>query len=152
MAWHALCERFGEARASFIVTSLDPNEGGGRAQPTGTDSAAPLPQPEVAPPGWLEPVRARALPDRFAIAGYRGERRVLLHWTRPVAPELRLTPALGIPGDELAETADDLDFDAYWGPDSAAELYHFIGKDIAYFHTLTRYCLILVTVGSRKYE
>ena len=28
------------------------------------------------------------------------------------------------------------DFDAVWGPDSEAELYHFIGKDIAYFHTL----------------
>jgi methionyl-tRNA synthetase len=29
-----------------------------------------------------------------------------------------------------------LDFDAFWGPSSAAELYHFIGKDIAYFHSL----------------
>jgi len=29
-----------------------------------------------------------------------------------------------------------LDFDAFWGRDSGAELYHFIGKDIAYFHTL----------------
>jgi len=28
------------------------------------------------------------------------------------------------------------DFDAYWGGDSAVELYHFIGKDIIYFHTL----------------
>ena len=28
------------------------------------------------------------------------------------------------------------DFDAYWRADSEAELYHFIGKDIAYFHTL----------------
>ena len=28
------------------------------------------------------------------------------------------------------------DFDSYWKPDSGAELYHFIGKDIAYFHTL----------------
>ena len=28
------------------------------------------------------------------------------------------------------------DFDAWWRPDSDAELYHFIGKDIAYFHTL----------------
>lgn len=27
-------------------------------------------------------------------------------------------------------------FDDYWKPDSDAELYHFIGKDIAYFHTL----------------
>jgi len=29
-----------------------------------------------------------------------------------------------------------LDFDAYWGKDSQAELYHFIGKDILRFHTL----------------
>jgi methionyl-tRNA synthetase len=29
-----------------------------------------------------------------------------------------------------------LDFEAYWGKDSAAELYHFIGKDIIYFHAL----------------
>ena len=30
----------------------------------------------------------------------------------------------------------DLNFDEYWGKDSDAELYHFIGKDIMYFHTL----------------
>jgi methionyl-tRNA synthetase len=29
-----------------------------------------------------------------------------------------------------------LDFDAFWKPDSATELYHFIGKDILYFHAL----------------
>jgi len=29
-----------------------------------------------------------------------------------------------------------LDFDDYWGPDSQAELHHFIGKDILYFHSL----------------
>lgn len=29
-----------------------------------------------------------------------------------------------------------LDFDAYWAPASEAELYHFIGKDIVYFHCL----------------
>ena len=28
------------------------------------------------------------------------------------------------------------DFDSYWKPDSEAELYHFIGKDIARFHTM----------------
>ncbi|OOG22841.1 methionine--tRNA ligase [Thioalkalivibrio denitrificans] len=32
--------------------------------------------------------------------------------------------------------AHGLDFDAWWRPDSSAELHHFIGKDIAYFHTL----------------
>jgi methionyl-tRNA synthetase len=32
--------------------------------------------------------------------------------------------------------AHGLDFDAYWKPDSTAEVYHFIGKDISYFHTL----------------
>ncbi|MEJ8567397.1 methionine--tRNA ligase [Elongatibacter sediminis] len=31
---------------------------------------------------------------------------------------------------------EGLDFDAWWGPDSTAEVHHFIGKDIVYFHTL----------------
>lgn len=30
----------------------------------------------------------------------------------------------------------DLDFDSYWSADSDAEVYHFIGKDITYFHCL----------------
>ncbi len=29
-----------------------------------------------------------------------------------------------------------LDFDAFWGKNSTTELYHFIGKDILYFHSL----------------
>ncbi|MEI7612711.1 MAG: methionine--tRNA ligase, partial [Betaproteobacteria bacterium] len=29
-----------------------------------------------------------------------------------------------------------IDFDEYWKPDSSTELYHFIGKDILYFHAL----------------
>ncbi|HLF31385.1 MAG TPA: methionine--tRNA ligase [Xanthomonadales bacterium] len=29
-----------------------------------------------------------------------------------------------------------LDFDHWWKPDSTTEVYHFIGKDIVYFHTL----------------
>lgn len=36
----------------------------------------------------------------------------------------------------LCERRDDLKFDDYWGEDSDAEVYHFIGKDIMYFHTL----------------
>ena len=31
---------------------------------------------------------------------------------------------------------ENLDFDAYWKPDSKTELYHFVGKDILYFHAL----------------
>ncbi|MCJ8299320.1 MAG: methionine--tRNA ligase [Pseudomonadales bacterium] len=31
---------------------------------------------------------------------------------------------------------NDTDFDEYWKADSSTELYHFIGKDIAYFHSL----------------
>ncbi len=29
-----------------------------------------------------------------------------------------------------------ISFDEFWGPDSEAELYHFIGKDIVYFHAI----------------
>ncbi len=36
----------------------------------------------------------------------------------------------------LCDKNADLDFDTYWRGDEAAELYHFIGKDITYFHTL----------------
>ncbi|CAM4121854.1 methionine--tRNA ligase [Vibrio neonatus] len=36
----------------------------------------------------------------------------------------------------LCGKRDDLDFDEYWKKDSTAELYHFIGKDIVYFHSL----------------
>ncbi|MCC2616185.1 methionine--tRNA ligase [Aestuariibacter halophilus] len=32
--------------------------------------------------------------------------------------------------------ANNVDFDAFWKADSDAELYHFIGKDITYFHCL----------------
>jgi methionyl-tRNA synthetase len=38
--------------------------------------------------------------------------------------------------DSPAGRQAGLDFDHYWGPDSPAELYHFIGKDIIYFHAL----------------
>ena len=33
-------------------------------------------------------------------------------------------------------SANGVDFDTFWGPDATAELYHFVGKDILYFHTL----------------
>ncbi|MBL3601589.1 MAG: methionine--tRNA ligase [gamma proteobacterium endosymbiont of Lamellibrachia anaximandri] len=36
----------------------------------------------------------------------------------------------------LCDKTEDLDFDAFWQPDSTTELYHFIGKDIIYFHAL----------------
>jgi len=36
----------------------------------------------------------------------------------------------------LCARRPDLDFDSYWRPGGDTELYHFIGKDIMYFHTL----------------
>ena len=43
----------------------------------------------------------------------------------------------------------DLNFDDYWGADSKNELYHFIGKDIARFHTLF-WPAVLEGAGYRK--
>lgn len=42
-----------------------------------------------------------------------------------------------------------LDFDEYFGASSKAELYHFIGKDISYFHTLF-WPAVLHAAGMRK--
>lgn len=36
----------------------------------------------------------------------------------------------------LCDKRGDLDFNEYWNKDSQTELYHFIGKDIVYFHSL----------------
>ncbi|WP_207281166.1 methionine--tRNA ligase [Pseudomonas sp. FW300-N2F2] len=36
----------------------------------------------------------------------------------------------------LCDRTPGLDFDAFWGQDSTAEVYHFIGKDIVNFHAL----------------
>lgn len=36
----------------------------------------------------------------------------------------------------LCDQREDLNFDDYWAPGSDAEVYHFIGKDIVYFHAL----------------
>ena len=36
----------------------------------------------------------------------------------------------------LSDRSEGLEFDDFWSPGSDAELYHFIGKDIIYFHTL----------------
>jgi methionyl-tRNA synthetase len=36
----------------------------------------------------------------------------------------------------LCDRTEGLEFDAFWAPNSTAEVYHFIGKDIIYFHAL----------------
>lgn len=37
---------------------------------------------------------------------------------------------------KLCESRPEIQFDDYWKKDAATELYHFIGKDIVYFHSL----------------
>jgi len=49
----------------------------------------------------------------------------------------------------LCERRDDLDFDEYFAKESDTELYHFIGKDIVYFHTLF-WPAVLEGAGLRK--
>lgn len=49
----------------------------------------------------------------------------------------------------LCDKTDGLDFDTFWSPDSTAELYHFVGKDIIYFHCLF-WPAVLEGAGFRK--
>ncbi|MDB1124432.1 methionine--tRNA ligase [Vibrio algarum] len=49
----------------------------------------------------------------------------------------------------LCDKRDDLNFDEYWAKDSTTELYHFIGKDIVYFHSLF-WPAVLDGAGFRK--
>lgn len=50
---------------------------------------------------------------------------------------------------KYCEQNQSISFDEYWQPDSKAELYHFIGKDIVYFHALF-WPAILESAGFRK--
>ena len=49
----------------------------------------------------------------------------------------------------LCRERGEPDFDAYWREDSEHEVYHFIGKDIVYFHTLF-WPAVLEGAGMRK--
>ncbi len=49
----------------------------------------------------------------------------------------------------LCNKNSDIDFDSFWNEDSSAELYHFIGKDIIYFHSLF-WPAVLEGAGYRK--
>jgi methionyl-tRNA synthetase len=61
-----------------------------------------------------------------------------------------LDAPIGYMGASLAlARRDGLDFDAWWGKDSSAELHHFIGKDILYFHTLF-WPAVLTGAGFRR--
>jgi methionyl-tRNA synthetase len=61
-----------------------------------------------------------------------------------------LDAPIGYMGASLAlARRDGLDFDAWWGAHSKAELHHFIGKDILYFHTLF-WPAVLTGAGFRR--
>ncbi|MCC5636571.1 hypothetical protein LC593_11990 [Nostoc sp. CHAB 5844] len=112
LAWQELCDLVGESRAAWLVGQLDPFKGDGRFDSRETETAPPLPPVAVVPEGWAIPTKAKALPDRWAIVGYRGKQRVLLHWTKPIPPELRITPDTTLPGQELQDEPDDLPLEA----------------------------------------
>ena len=50
---------------------------------------------------------------------------------------------------KLCDERRDLNFDEYWNVDSDTELYHFLGKDIVYFHALF-WPAVLTGAGFRK--
>ncbi len=50
---------------------------------------------------------------------------------------------------DLCRQRKDLDFEEYWNSDSDTEAYHFIGKDIVYFHTLF-WPAVLAGAGMRQ--
>ncbi|MCL6433807.1 MAG: hypothetical protein K6T90_06235 [Leptolyngbyaceae cyanobacterium HOT.MB2.61] len=110
--WQRLCEQFDEARAFQIVSLLDPSGMGGRLVENLTPISPPSQESLVAPEGWVDLPKVKALPDRWAIVGYRGNQRVMLHWTEPIPPELQIALELGAPGEEFQGGADALNPDA----------------------------------------
>ncbi len=154
-AWQTLCSRFGAGRAARLAGALDPFGRDGAFQ-QGDDGAGapPLPTPALAPDGWADPARARALPDRFTIAGYRGDDRVLLAFTGPVRPDLRVSPEVGAPGEELADAAGAGGADAgiEWLTDFAQAEEAGMAARITVRKTIARSMERLVAFGVRASE
>ncbi|MFI9528993.1 hypothetical protein [Micromonospora rosaria] len=83
-AWARLVEQFGETRAAWLARRPAAGEGFG-----------------TRPAAWSEPVRARALPDRFVVLGYRANQLVFRHEAAPVPRDLAVSP----PPDEAVTPA-----------------------------------------------
>ncbi|MEO1122957.1 MAG: hypothetical protein AAFX95_02670 [Cyanobacteria bacterium J06639_16] len=110
--WSYLCQQVGEDRAFQVVSQLNP-DGLGRRGDNTTDSQTqppPLPDAMLAPESWAETPKARALPDRWAIVGYRDDKRLLLHWTRPIPTDLPVSPDFTAPvaDDDIVEPDDGI--------------------------------------------
>jgi methionyl-tRNA synthetase len=74
-----------------------------------------------------------------APVGYMGSFQQLCNkntLTPSPSPDGRGEHILPLPPGEGWDEGELLNFDEYWNKDSDAELYHFIGKDILYFHAL----------------
>ena len=93
-AWETLARRFGIRRAAWVAHRMTP------ANLDARPAAAPVfPDPGPArDEERLDPALARALPDRWIVAGYRAGRRVLLEAGAPI-PEL-LPVGFGSESDE----------------------------------------------------
>ncbi|MEW2476018.1 hypothetical protein AB0875_19700 [Micromonospora gifhornensis] len=77
-AWARLVEQFGETRAAWLARR--PTDG----EPLGDRPAM-----------WSQPVRARALPDRFVVLGYRAGQLVFQRETAPIPRDLAVSPPPG---------------------------------------------------------
>lgn len=110
LRWHELCHQVGQGRAMWLAGKLDPFGRWGKFA-TGDNDGVPPPFPdvEVAPEDWTESATADNLPDQWVIVGYRGTKRLLLHWTSPVSPQLQVSPDVGKPGAELLNEDENSD-------------------------------------------
>jgi hypothetical protein len=96
-AWVKLASRFGSPRAAWIaqVTApLDPDGG----------PAPPIAEPPLSGAAWSRAPRAAALPDRWAVLGYRDGQQVLEAWSEPVTEPLAFAPS---PAANVGEVGDD---------------------------------------------
>jgi hypothetical protein len=100
-AWAQLAGQFGPERAAWIARAL---------APAVTENGEPnFPEPPRHKEAWTRAPRARALPDRWVILGYRGGKRIFAVWGRPVPDPLPvgLSPEADIPIPAEGEPALD---------------------------------------------
>ncbi len=125
-AWRALSSKYGFQRAAWIVQTYAPNN---EVDETGQSNrpSSPLPygtDPDPAPAfddyeakqeSWSLPPRAMAMPDRFVVQGFIGQKKVMEQVGRPVPDPLIAGPDPSHPADSkegFKEDAPTLEVDA----------------------------------------
>jgi hypothetical protein len=118
-AWRQLAQRFDPPRAAWIATQLEPRNAGDAPTalvPGGVQLPRPIEFPATAKKdaAWTQAPKARLLPDRWWVFGYRGGQLIAQAVSGRITDDLSVGPDPAVPFPENANEALQIDPGMKW--------------------------------------